>query len=171
MNCFEARREFNRFWRHTSTPQVRAALVGHLKECTRCDHAFRLFALTAPVMHSESEPGRTASSRQISRAPAAIVPSHKPAGSRRAAKALRPWRTACAAILMLTVAGLSAYKASVVPQQSIDQSLTGGELTVEPASEMSEEGIVGQDLIDQDQPADLALQNSATTADTNDFAG
>src|ERR1700687_1265398 len=56
MNCFESRQEFSAIWRTRATPERRAETLAHLKSCAKCDHAFRVFALTAPVLHSESDP-------------------------------------------------------------------------------------------------------------------
>jgi hypothetical protein len=58
MNCFEARKEFVSFWRCLMPPERRSLFVEHLRNCTQCDHSFRIFALTAPVLHSEAEPER-----------------------------------------------------------------------------------------------------------------
>ncbi len=55
MNCFEARQEFSALWRKTATAERRAELLAHLKGCGKCGHAFRVFALTAPVLHGEIE--------------------------------------------------------------------------------------------------------------------
>ena len=56
MNCFETRNEFRALWRKTVSGERRAELLAHLGGCAKCDHAFRVFALTAPVLHSEVEP-------------------------------------------------------------------------------------------------------------------
>src|SRR5271168_524959 len=55
MNCFEARQEFPALWRKTLPAERRAELLAHLKGCEKCDHAFRVFALTAPVLYGEME--------------------------------------------------------------------------------------------------------------------
>ena len=51
MNCLEARREFPGFWRRSLAEEQRGALLAHLLGCDSCDHSFRVFALTAPVLH------------------------------------------------------------------------------------------------------------------------
>jgi hypothetical protein len=51
MNCFEARPQFVDLWRGTPDAERRAALLAHVKECAKCDRAFRTFALTAPMLH------------------------------------------------------------------------------------------------------------------------
>src|SRR5713226_5544398 len=56
MNCFETRNEFRGLWRKTVGAERYADLMAHLGGCAKCAHAFRVFALTAPVLHSETEP-------------------------------------------------------------------------------------------------------------------
>jgi hypothetical protein len=67
MNCFEARQEFPALWRKTLAPERRTELVAHLKRCQKCDHAFRVFALTAPVLHGEMEQNAAPASRPARR--------------------------------------------------------------------------------------------------------
>jgi hypothetical protein len=54
MNCFEARQDFVRFWQSALDGERRRDLLAHLKGCSKCDRAFRAFALTAPMLHSGS---------------------------------------------------------------------------------------------------------------------
>lgn len=51
MNCLESRRTFAAFWRQSLAADERTAVTSHLAECARCDHSFRVFALTAPILH------------------------------------------------------------------------------------------------------------------------
>src|SRR5277367_2995751 len=53
MNCFEARKNFRALWRKNLAPARRSEMIGHLSECATCDGAFRVFALTAPALHSD----------------------------------------------------------------------------------------------------------------------
>lgn len=55
MNCFEARQDFVGFWRGALDGARRRELLAHLKGCSKCDRAFRAFALTAPMLHSGGE--------------------------------------------------------------------------------------------------------------------
>lgn len=55
MNCFEARQDFVGFWRGALDGERRRELLAHLKGCSKCDRAFRAFALTAPMLHSKGE--------------------------------------------------------------------------------------------------------------------
>jgi hypothetical protein len=61
MNCFEARPQFVDLWHGTLDAERRRALLAHLKECARCDRAFRAFALTAPMLHPRGAAGAAAS--------------------------------------------------------------------------------------------------------------
>jgi len=54
MNCFEARQDFMRFWQSALDGERRRDLLAHLKGCSKCDRAFRAFALTAPMLHGGS---------------------------------------------------------------------------------------------------------------------
>ena len=55
MNCFEARQDFVGFWQSALDGERRRELLAHLKGCSKCDRAFRAFALTAPMLHSGSD--------------------------------------------------------------------------------------------------------------------
>jgi predicted anti-sigma-YlaC factor YlaD len=118
MNCFEARQDFRSFWRKDLAPERRGELVAHLAECSRCDGAFRTFALTAPVLHSEAEPARaTPTLRRM------------PASSRRDGRAYRqPSRSAAwvsiAAVVALFVTGASAAYYSVeTPTETLSDAI------------------------------------------------
>ncbi len=56
MNCLEARKAFVSFWQMMLDLPQRADFLDHLAGCSACDHSFRVFALTAPVLHSEYAP-------------------------------------------------------------------------------------------------------------------
>lgn len=124
MNCFEARQEFVTFWQGKISAEQRQLLAHHLGECTRCDRAFRAFALTAPALHSESEPPeilRRTDRRQSRQAAHAYreATSYRLAGARG-----QMWAAACAALSMVVVAGFAAYFATAVPHETLDQTLT-----------------------------------------------
>jgi hypothetical protein len=53
MNCLETRHMFADFWRKALAPDHRQAFLAHLTGCSACDHAFRIFALTAPVLYGD----------------------------------------------------------------------------------------------------------------------
>lgn len=144
MNCFEARQEFPAFWRNTLGEQACAALAEHLRTCARCDHAFRVFALTAPVLHSESE-GPLAhaheSRREFSLAdrPRRFVPVPEEAEPRR-------WFAMCAAVTVVAAASFAAYLSVTAPIDSLSEELSGSgaeatetmDLFNEPAFEIAD---------------------------------
>jgi len=105
MNCFEARQDFRPFWRKELAPERRTAFNAHLAECAKCDQAFRVFALTAPVFHSGMEPNRPHVARRI------------PASLRFEARRSSAWLS-MAAVLALFITGASAayYSVDTSPQ-------------------------------------------------------
>jgi anti-sigma factor RsiW len=119
MNCFEARQDFRSFWRKELPPERRAAFLEHLAGCSKCDAAFRTFALTAPVFHSDAEPAATAAAgaRRI------------PASARREGRVYREPRRAStwlsiAAVLGLFITGVSAaYFSEQAPNQTLTEAI------------------------------------------------
>ena len=118
MNCFEARQDFRSFWRKELTAERRSAFVAHLAECSKCDEAFRTFALTAPVFHSEAEPDRAAASvRRI------------PASARREARAYREprrasaWLSIAAAAALFITGASAAYFSVETPDETLSDAI------------------------------------------------
>ena|SRR5271166_1599359 len=111
MNCFEARQDFRSFWRKELALERRAAFNAHLGECAKCDGAFRIFALTAPVLHAEAEPMRPALARR-----AAAASRSRDIRSYRDSRASQ-WLS-IAAVLALFITGASAayFSAESSPQ-------------------------------------------------------
>ena len=105
MNCFEARQDFRSFWRKELAPERRAAFNAHLGECVKCDGAFRVFALTAPVLHGEAEPRRPALARRATASRSGEVRSYRDNRSSQ-------WLS-MAAVLALFLTGASAAYFSV----------------------------------------------------------
>jgi hypothetical protein len=124
MNCFEARQEFPALWRKTLTPERRTDLLAHLKGCEKCDHAFRLFALTAPVLHGEMEHPAMRESR-----PARIEfsladrPRRFASASRETARFNR-WIPMAAAAAIFVFATSAAYLSARGPGDSIGEALS-----------------------------------------------
>jgi anti-sigma factor RsiW len=118
MNCFEARQDFRSFWRKELAPERRVAFLAHLEECSKCDGAFRVFALTAPVFHSEAEPSRTP-----------VTVRRLPASARREGRFYRaPRRSSAwlsmAAVLALFVTGASAaYFSVAAPTETLSDAI------------------------------------------------
>ena len=116
MNCFEARQDFRSFWRRELPAERRAAFNSHLSGCLKCDWAFRQFALSAPALHSETEPDRTG---VISRPPVHLQ-SQRSGAPFRQARVSSQWLSMAAAVVLF-VTGASAAYVSIAGQ---DQTLS-----------------------------------------------
>ena len=118
MNCFEARQDFRSFWRKELTPERRAAFLAHLAQCSKCDGAFRTFALTAPVFHSETEPDRSAST-----APRVSAWARREPRAYREPRRSSAWLS-IAAVLALFITGASAAYFSVeAPTETLSDAI------------------------------------------------
>jgi hypothetical protein len=139
MNCFETRQEFVSFWRGTLEGERRQNLLSHLKECPKCDRAFRAFALTAPMLHPRGEAAEAGVRYAPDGAPRPInMNGARRADARRAAEILhrasvyriaqrRPmhqWREAAAAFSAVAAAVLVIYFSLATPPMSFDDVLT-----------------------------------------------
>lgn len=124
MNCFEARQDFPAFWRRELTADRRAELNAHLDGCVKCDQAFRIFAITAPVLHSEQFPdSRDAEPREFTQSA-----TRRPAPNPRASyHEPRRWLAIAAAALIFIAASTGAYLAITPPADSLSDALTNQE--------------------------------------------
>jgi hypothetical protein len=154
MNCFEARQDFVGFWQQALEGERRRELLAHLKGCSKCDRAFRAFALTAPMLHS----GGAAAARPSINAGPHDLPQTKPqdiphldfsidmkglrsADAQRAAEIVRRasvyrladrrpslrWREAAAGLSAVAAAVLLAYFSVAAPSQSFDDALASSD--------------------------------------------
>jgi hypothetical protein len=122
MNCFEARQEFGSFWRRELSVQRRAALTEHLRKCARCEEAFRLFALSAPVLHSASEPERATGAARPVRG---IGPSLRAPGVYRGASPRAGlWLSMCAVLVVFFAGAFAAYLSVSRPVESLADALS-----------------------------------------------
>jgi len=132
MTCFEARKEFPAFWRHTMPSGSRGSLADHLQGCAQCDRAFRAFALSAPVLHSKPAAEETP---PTSRPPLNLVRPRRfaarPVPLRRG-ETWRPWKIAAAASLMVAVGGFSAWSSARWPTENFADSVAGDSVEVDP---------------------------------------
>jgi hypothetical protein len=126
MNCFEARAGFAALWRKKLEPEPRAALMDHLRQCQRCDHAFRVFAVTGIALYSDP-PAHDPRYRSRQLAPAVR------AGNQSVGRAL-PGLSAMVA--MIFAAGFAAYLSVSVPHQTFDDAVSNPDTAGE---------VVGQD--------------------------
>jgi hypothetical protein len=130
MNCFEARQDFPALWRKTASVEHRAELTAHLATCAKCDHAFRVFALTAPVLHSATDladPAQPAiGGREFSHADRprrfASAARAEPVGPR--------WLAMSAAAVIFVLASSAAYISISAPRESLRDALFAPEAAV-----------------------------------------
>jgi len=128
VNCFESRREFADFWRGAIEEERRRELLEHLRSCAGCDHAFRAFALTAPVLHSNSRPINVVSPEILRRRP-------------KAAPSPRLWMAATAVATLAMAATVAIYLTVVPPTETLDEAMSPqdsvGELAPSSAFDLS----------------------------------
>lgn len=133
MNCFEARQDFRAFWRKELDAERRGALVAHLKECAKCDAAFRSFALSAPVLHSESEPVRSAAAARSDRSPRRDS-ARRGGAVYREARITRAWVSMAAAVTLFVTGAFAAYFSVATPVGSLTDAISQPEPFVELVS-------------------------------------
>ncbi|MBF6561263.1 MAG: hypothetical protein IVW56_13330 [Candidatus Binataceae bacterium] len=135
MNCFEAQKMFAPFWRRTLSVADRAAFSDHLGACQRCDRAFRVFALSAPVLHGHAEPAAGSAGSPIDPVRTYRAAARRLAPSVQIApSATRPWAVAAAAALMLLVGGFSAWSVTAWPAPDFTAAVAGEDTDVTPVS-------------------------------------
>ena len=133
MNCFEARQEFPALWRKTATAERRGELLAHLKGCEKCDHAFRVFALSAPVLYGEMEQQASRVSQEERREFSLADRPRRFASVTREVSRPNRWVSMAAAAAIFVFATSAAYLSTRAPIESI-----GDELSV-PESSMTSE--------------------------------
>ncbi|MGH7913426.1 MAG: hypothetical protein ACREPW_02085, partial [Candidatus Binataceae bacterium] len=171
---FEARQDFVDFWRSALDGERRSELLGHLKGCSKCDRAFRAFALTAPMLHSS---GATADAAGVSATPDVARPdvpqvaqngqidvSTEMNGVRRAdahrtaeilqrasiyrlaeRRPTRQWRDAAAGLSAVAAAVLLAYFSVAAPPQSFDDAMVSSDSISEMTAQPNTD-FLGQQL-------------------------
>jgi hypothetical protein len=133
MNCFEARQEFPGLWRKSLTAERRGELLAHLKGCEKCDHAFRVFALTAPVLYGEMNQQASRVSQPERREFSLADRPRRFASVTREVSRPNRWVSMAAAAAIFVFATSAAYLSTRAPIESI-----GDELSV-PESSMTSE--------------------------------
>jgi hypothetical protein len=104
--------------------------MAHLKSCAKCDHAFRVFALTAPVLHSESEP--PAATRVSAPARPAFSLGDRPrrfASVSHEMEKSRRWIAMSAAAAIFVVASSAAFLSADTPRQTFGEEISMAEPT------------------------------------------
>ncbi len=135
MNCFEARQEFSALWRKTLTAERRVELLAHLKGCEKCDHAFRVFALTAPVLHGAMEPKLSRGLAQERREFSLADRPRRFASVAREVSRPNRWVPMAAAAAIFVFATSAAYLSARMPNESIGDELSAPESSM--TSEMT----------------------------------
>jgi len=125
MNCFEARQEFSAIWRNRATPERRAEILAHLKSCAKCDHAFRIFALSAPVLHSEAEPPAATRASAPERQPFSLGdrPRRFASVSRETERPQR-WIGMAAAAAIFVVASSAAFFSADTTRETLGEEIS-----------------------------------------------
>jgi hypothetical protein len=145
MNCFETRNDFVAFWQNTISLERREQLLAHLKGCASCDHAFRAFALTAPVLYSASEPPRSLSSYSRS----APNPATSLSRDRAHSPVVRTISRMAAVFSMAAAAAVALYFAAP-PHMTFEDAIGADNPTVEMASYPSTDSFFGKALLAED---------------------
>jgi hypothetical protein len=148
MNCFEARNDFVGFWRRMLAGERRQELMAHLSECARCDRSFRSFALSAPVLYSNSEPERRGGSRATVLHPVRMRGARVErnlSGGRR----VSGWSSGALAVLVAAAAAAAAYVA-VTPRVTFEDAIAADNSSPSVASYNSTDNAFGQELLGQD---------------------
>jgi anti-sigma factor RsiW len=138
MNCFEARQEFPALWRKTLSAERRSELLAHLKGCEKCDHAFRVFALTAPVLYGDMERQAMPASRPARREFSLADRPRRFASVTREVSRPSRWIPMAAAAAIFVFATSAAYLSARVPTQSISDVFSAPEssMTSETATDL-----------------------------------
>ncbi|MHB8381209.1 MAG: zf-HC2 domain-containing protein [Candidatus Binataceae bacterium] len=140
MNCFEARQDFPAFWRRELSDIRRAELNAHLGQCLKCDQAFRTFATTAPVLHSDHAPNIASAQPRAFTLETAMrtgAPNPHPDYPEP-----RRWLALCASAIIFIAASTGAYLAVTPPADTLTQALTNPD-------ETSAQQLFGADLPDR----------------------
>jgi len=141
MNCFEARNDFVAFWQKTLSIERLKALLTHLRRCGTCDHAFRIFALTAPILYSAIEPdGNLGLARPIGASGFDLSSERRPIVGRLT----RVWPI----FAMAAAAAITLYFAAS-PRMTFEDEIGADQSNVELASYPSADSVFGQELMAQ----------------------
>jgi hypothetical protein len=151
MNCFDARNLFIAFWQKVLSPEHRAELIEHLRGCIPCDHSFRTFALSAPVLYSATEPDwNPRAVRPFSPETDRFYPSSaEPRHVARTLNRLLP------AFVMAAAAVIAVYFA-VPPHMTFEDAIAADNPNADIASYPSTDSLFGQELIAQNTAPGLS---------------
>jgi hypothetical protein len=146
MNCFEARNDFVAFWQRILASERRVQLVTHLHGCPACDRSFRLFALTAPVLYSGTEPDWSSAQRRPVRPNAEgfdLSSAPRIVGHRSIVRRLNG---VLPAFVMATAAAIALYF-SAPPRMTFEDAFGGDNSNAEVESYPSTDSFFVQELM------------------------
>lgn len=148
MNCFEARRDFVAFWQKTLAKEHRGQLLMHLHGCAACDRFFRIFALTAPVLYSATEPEWSSEATQpIGLDTGGFDRLSAPSSAERQPNA-RTLNRLLPAVVMAAAAAIALYFAAP-PHMTFEDAIAADNSNTEVASYPSTDSLFGQELMTQ----------------------
>jgi len=171
MNCFETRREFAAFWRRTMPSADRTRFAEHLEGCAQCDRAFRAFALSAPVVHSDIQPDEPAAAP---RPPLNLVRPRRFATARvepfprRAPE--RSWQIVAAAALLL-IGGFAAWSSARWPVRNFAETVAGDSSDIEPAIYSSDDASIAAEAAAQEPSLFDSVAPEPPASGNNGIAG
>jgi hypothetical protein len=131
MNCFEARQQFRALWRKTAPREMRAALLAHLQSCAKCNHAFRVFAVTAPALHSDSKPPEYRTTSAVREFSPHDRP-HRFASLSRSQGGTRQLFVMCAALAIFALSGTVAYWVDRAPDETVADAISDSDSVLSP---------------------------------------
>jgi hypothetical protein len=148
--------------------EERAAFVAHLGGCQRCDRSFRIFALTAPVLHAKGDPMVTA---RASSGKAAVLRATNVSRSRTRTVRRSWWAAGVAGTIAAALMAL--YVGAAKPSSSayaLEQTIIGDDSGVELTSFTTGGELFGPDNSGWQDSNRSILQESPTNS-RDDFAG
>jgi hypothetical protein len=148
MNCFEAKQDFVAFWQKKLGHQRRAQLLAHLHRCATCDRSFRVFALTAPVLYSATEPDSTADARRPS---SLDTGEFNLPGTRSSAQGwpiVQTLNRILPAFVMAAAAAIALYF-TAPPHMTFEDAIAADNSNAEVANYPSTDNFFGQELMIQ----------------------
>jgi hypothetical protein len=156
MSCFEARNDFVAFWEKTLADDRRAQLLSHMCGCSTCDRSFRIFALTAPVLYSATDPNWNSG-------PARPKGIHGGAFNLPKAPSLAEYRLGVRRLNRILPAFVMAASAAIViyfaapPRMTFEDAVAADNSNAEVASYRTTDSFFDQELMTQGTTApDLA---------------
>ncbi len=148
MNCFEAKNDFVAFWQKKLSHQRQAQLLAHLHRCVTCDRSFRIFALTAPVLYSATEPDSTAGAKWPSGLDSGEFNLPGTPSRAHGWPIIRTLNRILPAFVMAAAAAIALYF-TVPPHITFEDAIAAANSSAEVASYSSTDSFFGQEFMIQ----------------------